>query len=129
MRILLWLSALAASALLAPLHAAPLPLEGNWSGSGTVQPTEGAAEKVACRVNYKRETDKVFRVEAKCATTSYQINQTGQLLMVNTGVYVGEFYIASYDIAGRIRVVVEDSIQTMTFKSSRAHGELTLKKI
>lgn len=129
MRSLFWLSIFAASALIVPLHAAPMPLEGNWSGTGILQPAEGAAEKVACRINYKRETDKVFRVEAKCATTSHTINQTGQLLMVNTGVYVGEFYIASYDIAGRIRVVIEGEEQTMTFKSSRGEGQLTLKKV
>jgi hypothetical protein len=105
-----------------------VPLEGNWSGSGTVQQTEGAPEKVSCRINYKRETDKVFRVAAKCATTAHQINQSGQLLMVGPGVYVGEFQIPSYDIAGRIRVVVEGSAQTMTFKSSRAQGSLTLTK-
>ena len=128
MRILFWLTSLLTAALLSPLHAAPVPLEGNWSGSGTVQQTEGAPEKVSCRINYMRETDKVFRVAAKCATTSHQINQSGQLLMVNPGVYVGEFHIPSYDIAGRIRVVVEGSAQTMTFKSSRGHGSLTLKK-
>lgn len=114
--------------LLSPLHAVPLPLEGNWSGSGTVQQTEGKPEKVSCRVNYTRETEKVFRVAAKCATTSNKIDQTGQLLMVNPGIYVGEFYIPSYDIGGRVRIVIEGSVQTMTFKSARGHGQLTLKK-
>lgn len=128
MRILFWLTICLTVALAAPLHADPVPLEGNWSGSGTVQQTDGPAAKLRCRINYKRETDKVFRLEAKCATTSNQINQTGELLKVNPGVYVGEFYIASYDVAGRIRVVIEGSVQTMTFKSSRAHGELTLEK-
>lgn len=128
MRILFWLTIFLTAALVAPLHADPVPLEGDWKGSGTVEPAEGPAEKVRCRINYKRETDKVFRLDAKCATTSNQINQTGELLKVNPGVYVGEFYIASYDIAGRIRVVIEGSVQTMTFKSSRGHGRLTLEK-
>lgn len=128
MRILFWLIICPTVVLVAPLHADPVPLEGDWNGTGTVQQTDGPAAKLRCRINYKRETDTVFRLEAKCATTSHQINQTGQLLKVNPGVYVGEFYIASYDVAGRIRVVIEGSVQTMTFKSSRAHGELTLEK-
>ena len=128
MRILFWLSAFLASALLAPAQADPVPLEGDWSGSGIVTPTDGTPEKVVCRINYKRETENVFRVDAKCATTANKINQTGELLMVNPGVYVGEFYIPSYDIGGRTRVVIEGAVQTMTFKSARGHGHLTLEK-
>jgi len=93
-----------------------------------MQRTDGPLEKLKCRIRYKRETDKVFHLDAKCATTSLKIDQVGQLLRVNPGVYVGEFYIASYDVGGRIRVIVEDEVQTMTFKSSRAEGTLTLEK-
>jgi len=128
MKTLSWLTIFLSVALAAPVRADPVPLEGNWSGSGTVQQTHGTAEKLRCRINYKRETDKVFSLVAKCATTSNKINQTGELLKVNPGLYVGEFYIASYDIGGRIRVVIEGTVQTMTFKSSRAHGQLTLEK-
>jgi hypothetical protein len=85
-------------------------------------------QKLTCRVKYERETDKVFRIVAKCVTISSTINQTGQLLKVNPGVYVGEFYVASYDISGRIRVVIDDTVQTMTFKSLRAQGTVTLTK-
>jgi hypothetical protein len=128
MKTLFCLTILLSAALVLPVCADPVSLEGNWSGSGTVQQTQGPAEKLRCRINYKRETDKVFSLRAKCATTSNQINQTGELLKINAGLYVGEFYIASYDIGGRIRIVIEGTVQTMTFKSSRAHGQLTLKK-
>jgi hypothetical protein len=129
MRILFWLIILLpVIALIAPLHAAPTPLEGTWSGSGTMQQVDGPPQKLMCRINYKRETDKVFRLAAKCVTVSSTINQTGQLLKVNPGVYVGEFYAASYDVSGRIRVVIDDRVQTMTFKSPQAQGSVTLTK-
>ena len=128
MRILFWLTVLLSVAFVAPLHADPTPLEGTWSGSGTMRRMDDPPQKVTCRVKYERETDKVFRIVAKCVTISSTINQTGQLLKVNPGVYVGEFYVASYDISGRIRVVIDDTVQTMTFKSLRAQGTVTLTK-
>jgi hypothetical protein len=128
MRILFWLTTLLSVALVAPLHAAPTPLEGTWSGTGTMQQMDGPPQKLRCRIDYTRETDKVYRLAAKCVTVSSTINQTGQLLKVNPGVYVGEFYVASYDVSGRIRVVIEDTVQTMTFKSSQAQGSVTLTK-
>lgn len=128
MRSLFWLTVLLSVAFVAPLHADPTPLEGMWSGSGTMQRMDDPPQKLTCRVKYERETDKVFRVAAKCVTISSTINQTGQLLKVSAGVYVGEFYVASYDISGRIRIVIDGTVQTMTFKSSTAQGTVTLTK-
>ena len=128
MRIVFWLTALLSVAFIAPLQADPTPLEGSWSGSDTMQRMDDPPQKLTCRVKYKRETDKVFRLAAKCVTISTTVNQTGQLLRVNPGVYVGEFHVASYDISGRIRVVIDDTVQTMTFKSSLAKGTVTLTK-
>ena len=128
MRILFGLTVLLSVAFVAPLHADPTPLEGTWSGSGTMQRMEDPPQKLTCRVKYVRETDKVFRLAAKCVTISSAVNQTGQLLRVNAGVYVGDFHVASYDISGRIRVVINDTVQTMTFKSSLAKGTVTLTK-
>ncbi|MDJ0513890.1 MAG: hypothetical protein QNJ62_10670 [Methyloceanibacter sp.] len=124
----LWLVLILTVATISPLAAEPAALQGTWNGSGTMQAMDKAPQKLTCRINYKRETDKVFKLAAKCATISTAINQTGQLLKVNPGVYVGEFHVASYDISGRVRVVIQGEVQTMSFKSSRANGTVTLKK-
>ena len=115
-------------ATVSPLRAEPAPLEGTWSGSGTMEAMGRPAQKLNSRINYRRETEKLFKLAAKCATISTAVNQTGPLLMVNPGVYVGEFHVASFDISGRVRVVVNGSVQTMSFKSSRASGTVTLSK-
>jgi hypothetical protein len=128
MRILFWLTVLLSVAFIAPLHADPTPLEGTWRGSGTMQQMDDPPQKLTCRIKYSRETAKVFRVVAKCVTISSTINQTGQLLKVNPGVYVGEFHVAAYGLSGRIRVVIDGATQTMSFKSSRAKGTVTLTK-
>lgn len=104
------------------------PLAGEWYGEGTVTQTKGATEKVRCRVKYKKESAKVYGVTAKCASTTNVMNQTGELLEVKPGVYVGEFNIQKFDVSGRVRVVIEEDTQVVTFKSSRGGGELLLTK-
>jgi hypothetical protein len=128
MRNLFSLCAILVLATISPLQAEPLSLEGTWNGSGTMQAMDNPPQKLTCRINYKRETEKVFKLAAKCVTISTAINQTGQLLKVNPGVYVGEFHVASYDISGRVRIVIDGDVQTMSFKSSRANGTVTLAK-
>ncbi len=128
MRNLFSLCAILVLATISPLQAEPLPLEGTWNGSGTMQAMDNPPQKLTCRINYKRETEKVFKLAAKCVTISTAINQTGQLLKVNPGVYVGEFHVASYDISGRVRIVIDGDVQTMSFKSARANGTVTLAK-
>jgi hypothetical protein len=93
-----------------------------------MQAMDNPPQKLTCRIKYKRETDKVYKLAAKCVTISTAINQTGKLLKVNPGVYVGEFQVATYDISGRVRVTINGGVQTMSFKSSRASGSVTLTK-
>lgn len=128
-RALLGFALLAPLATFAPAAAmSATPLAGEWSGEGTVTKTEGPTEKVRCRVSYKQESAKVFGVIAQCASTSEKMKQTGELLEVRPGVYTGEFNITQYDVSGRVRVVIEGEIQTVTFKSSRGEGEVTLTR-
>jgi len=103
-------------------------LEGIWSGSGVVNPKGGQREKVHCRIRYRRESENVFGVAATCATTSVKIRQTGKLLKVKPTRYVGDFYNPAYDVSGRVRVIVRGSVQTVTFKSARGSGSVTLSK-
>jgi len=113
--------------LVGPATAATT-LDGVWSGFGAVNPKDGASESVRCRVRYRRETDKVFDVSVTCATSSRKIQQTGTVLKVGPASYVGEFYNPSYDVSGRVRVVVKGSTQTITFQSARGNGSVSLRK-
>lgn len=103
------------------------PLQGSWSGSGYVK-ANGQRESVSCRVSYSPQGSKVVAVSATCASASATIRQTGQLSMVTSNRYVGDFYNSEYDISGRIRVSVSGSSQTVKFSSARASGSLRLSK-
>jgi len=115
--------------MLAPATAsAATALAGQWSGEGTVKQSEGATEKVRCRVSYKQESAKVYGVTAQCASTSQMTKQIGELLEVRPGVYTGEFNLTQYDVSGRVRVVVDGETQTVTFKSPKGEGEVVLNR-
>ena len=103
-------------------------MDGIWSGSGVVNPKDGARESVRCRVKYRQESEKVFGVSATCATRSRKIQQVGTVLKVGPASYVGEFYNPGFDISGRVRVVIKGSTQTVTFHSARGNGSVSLRK-
>lgn len=114
--------------LVAPVPAVAVGLNGTWSGSGYVKPTSGERESVRCRVTFNRQSSKVFGVRATCASSSNNIRQTGEVLMIRPNYYVGDFYNRQYDISGRIRVTVRGSTQTVTFSGDNGRGQLTLRK-
>lgn len=109
-----------------PAHSAGL--QGTWRGSGYINPTNGARERVRCVVSYSRVTSRVFSVGASCASNSGSVRQTGELLRIRDSLYVGDFYNQQFNIRGRVRVQVRGGRQTVTFSSSDGGGRLTLTK-
>jgi hypothetical protein len=103
-------------------------LDGTWSGSGYVVPKDGARESVRCRVRFDKQSATVYAVSATCQSASTDIVQTGEVIAVSGGRYVGDFYNAQYDVSGRIKVQVSGNHQTVTFSGSRGQGSLSLTK-
>ncbi len=103
-------------------------LEGSWRGNGFLQPTSGQKEKVRCRVNYSKISDKIYSVSGTCASPSGNVRQTGEVIKVSDTRFVGDFKNAEYDISGRVRIILNGSRQTMTLTSSSGTGSLNLRK-
>lgn len=103
-------------------------LEGTWSGGGYAEVSSGQRENVSCRVRYTREGADVFGVSAVCASKSVKLKQTGTVSRVAANRYVGDLYNAEYDVAGRIRIVVSGSSQSVTMTSKRGSGSLSLSR-
>lgn len=131
MKTSLRLLALAPLALLLSIEgAAAESLSGTWSGSGVAVPTDGAKEKVSCRISYTPQSAKLVGVNVKCTSTSAKrIVQAGQLLQVGANTYVGQFASAKHAVSGRVTVTVSGSVQTVTFSSNKGHASVTLKKL
>lgn len=109
-------------------YADSVPLEGDWSGSGFIKPNTGEKEKVFCKISYNKETNTVYRLRADCASTSIKLVQTGSILKVRDGRYVGDFHNIEYDLSGRVRIVVNGTRQTLTLTSSKGSGSFRLRK-
>lgn len=112
----------------APQPAVAQSLAGNWSGGGYVRLASGETERVRCRVSYSRLSDTVYSVAAVCATPSMTVRQSGELIMVRPGWFIGDFYNPQYGIGGRIRVIVKGGRQTVTMMSSDGTGQLQLSR-
>lgn len=124
-----WAATAALSVLLIANAASSEPLlEGAWRGTGYVKPTDGERQRVECEVRLAPQGSKVVAVSATCRSNSTTIHQTGQLSIVTSERYIGDFYNSEYDISGRIRVVVKGSSLTVTFSGPRGSGSLNLTK-
>lgn len=108
--------------------AGAVGLDGVWVGNGYAQPASGQRERLRCRVTYSRMSDKIYNVVAVCATTATKIRQTGELVMVRPGLFVGDFNNRQYDVSGRVRVTMEGNLQSVTFSSDSGRGSLSLRK-
>jgi hypothetical protein len=103
-------------------------LGGSWSGSGFIHPSSGERETVRCRVTYNRQSSKVFGVRATCASKGNRLRQTGEVLLIRPGRYVGDFYSKQFDVGGRISVTLRGSRQTVTFTGDGVRGRLSLRR-
>ena len=108
--------------------ASAAPLEGVWVGGGHARPTSGKRERLRCRITYSRMSSKIYNVVAICATTAAKIRQTGELVKVRPGLYVGDFNNRDYDISGRVRVITKGRRQSVSFSSDAGKGSLSLRK-
>jgi hypothetical protein len=54
-------------------------LSGSWSGTGTVHPQGGSAERVRCNATYRPEGGSGLSVKLRCASDSYNFDLSGQI--------------------------------------------------
>jgi hypothetical protein len=104
----------------AAVHAEQV--EGLWRGSGVVNPAEGRRERVRCRVTYTRRSAQRYRVTARCATASANIDQVGEVRHTGRNRLVGSFYNADFNLRGRIQITLSGNQQAVTFISDAGSG-------
>jgi hypothetical protein len=53
---------------------------GSWSGTGTLRPSNGAAERIRCTANYRQRGSSQHEIDLqlRCASDSYNFDLTGQ---------------------------------------------------
>ena len=123
-------AALAAFQMASPAaHAAsPASISGNWSGSGMFKLKSGNQERVRCRVKYGRIAGQDFSLNARCATSGTNIDQTGKLTRVSKGRYVGNVHNEQYNVSAKIVVTVSGSHQDVSISGNEGSAKIRLKR-
>lgn len=130
MRKTLCLMTIAALAMGAAVPAAAAdPIEGSWSGAGTVRLKDGTVEPVRCRVKYEDGGgNQTFVLYANCATTANTFQQDGRVVFVGGSRYTGRLYSNQYDVSGDVTVSVAGKRQTVSVSSPKGSASITLNK-
>ena len=114
------------AALPSQAHAASI--KGSWRGAGVVTSKSGARERVRCRVTYGRTRGKFFSVNARCASSAGQFNQSGTVKRVSRNRYVGTVYNTDYNVRGRVVIRAKGKRQSVSITSSEGKGYLSLRR-
>lgn len=122
---ILWSFALSAVAGALPANADPL--EGSWSGGGTVR-HQGGTETVRCRVSYAKSTGRTLTFDATCATTAGKFQQSGRVVALGGSRYTGRAYSKDYQVTGKIQLTVRGAKQSIRVTSPKGSANLTLSK-
>lgn len=88
---------------LAPARAGTFSdFKGKWTGSGTIRPKNGEAERIRCHANYKPRGSSDHELEAhlRCASASYNFDLTGQFVADAQGHLSGQWNENTRNIGG-----------------------------
>jgi hypothetical protein len=85
------------------------PLEGTWSGSGTIDLSNGRHEPIRCRASYDvLEEQNKLQLNIHCASESYNFDLRGSATYV-AGVIKGNWSESTRNAAGTLSGKVEDA--------------------
>jgi hypothetical protein len=91
--------------LLAPASAASGPfadLDGNWSGTGTLRPASGAAERIRCVGQYRPIGQHEIKMQLRCDSDSYRFDLGGDFSADERGHLSGAWTERTRSVAGTI---------------------------
>jgi hypothetical protein len=91
--------------LLVPASAATGPFAefvGSWSGNGILRPSNGAAERIRCKANYRVQgaTGHDIDLQLRCASDSYNFNLDGTFTADELNRVSGQWTERSRNIGG-----------------------------
>ena len=117
--------------LAATAWAAGGPFEGftgNWSGTGTLRPTNGTAERIRCVADYRQRgsTEHEVDLHLRCASDSYNFDLAGQFAADDQNRITGRWTEQSRNIGGTGIGQVRGERVQMHVESSGFAADLTI---
>jgi len=75
---------------------------GAWTGSGTLRPENGAAERIRCNANYRQRgsSDREIDLQLRCASDSYNFDLVGQFAADDQNQISGSWTERSRSVGG-----------------------------
>jgi hypothetical protein len=75
---------------------------GNWTGGGTLRPSNGAAERIRCNATYRPRGSTMHEIELqlRCASDSYNFDLAGQFMADDNNQITGRWSERSRNIGG-----------------------------
>jgi hypothetical protein len=79
-------------------------LAGSWSGTGTLRPSNGAAERIRCKANYRPRGNSQHEIDLdlSCVSDSYKFELTGQFTADERNEITGSWNERSRNIGGTV---------------------------
>lgn len=111
----------AESATSNPFHQ----LNGYWTGSGTVTPSKGQAERVSCRVTYAVAGSSVTQ-NMRCAGTDYKFSTSSQLTY-RGGKISGSWSETTYDASGTVSGTASGNSVRAIIRGDKFSGRMNIK--
>ena len=115
-------------ASLAAQAASPASISGDWAGTGTFKLKSGNKERVRCRVKYGRIAGQDFSLNARCATSGTNIDQTGKLTRVSKSRYVGNVHNEQFNVSAKIVITVSGTHQDVSISGNEGSAKIRLKR-
>jgi hypothetical protein len=77
-------------------------LTGGWGGTGTIQPGNGATERIRCNANYRPRgsSGNEVEIDLRCASDSYNFDLTGQFTADGSNHISGQWTERTRNIGG-----------------------------
>jgi hypothetical protein len=120
-------SVFALSALLTVAQAAPLSLEGSWSGSGVIS-HGGASDQVHCRVRYTKAGSNGYTYASTCATENGRYELLGHVSSAGANRYTGSVSSPDYKGSGNVLLFQRGSNLSVTVTNGKGSAHITLSK-
>jgi hypothetical protein len=97
------------SLLMTVLAAAPACAEqgfdnvaGSWSGGGTMKPSDGARERVRCKVDYNvKNAGQSVKMNVRCASDAYKMDLSANIDQTGTALS-GNWFESQYRQGGKV---------------------------
>jgi hypothetical protein len=119
--LMLWLFATGSSYAQAPFNR----LAGQWSGSGTIDMSSGARERIKCRAAYQVSGDRQLQLNIRCASESYNFDLRANAAYSGGGV-AGNWSEATRGIGGTIAGRADGDRIHVTARASSFVASMTL---